>query len=285
MSRIIDIVLLESYKHISSVFLIPNIAREDGVDGKATGMNQRLCSSAHFLISDSQTHKTCLTFSFRSVSVWLDFVVDLRGPNLPGSHQATVPTHLIRASSPARPSWQIAKMVLREKPRGWGCAFPVVAATGPRVIKPFWPTVWPALIVSPSATLIDDITPGRPQARHDGSFPANGWKPYPLWWCSQILKWATQWKSHGRATTSLNMFTFFPTGTDDMHHRAHHGWHQPKLVDQPCVGVSTCPNRKQAKTWGGCLDRNKIFPRAKVAGLRSTPPLYKLNMQNPLLYK
>jgi len=28
--------------------------------------------------------------------------------------------------------------------------------------------------------LTDDITPDRPQARHDGPFPVNGWKPYPL---------------------------------------------------------------------------------------------------------
>nr|XP_007132741.1 hypothetical protein PHAVU_011G121100g [Phaseolus vulgaris]ESW04735.1 hypothetical protein PHAVU_011G121100g [Phaseolus vulgaris] len=43
---------------------------------------------------------------------------DLRGTNLPRSHRATVPTRLIRASSPARPPWRIARMLVREKPRG-----------------------------------------------------------------------------------------------------------------------------------------------------------------------
>ncbi|KAK7322169.1 hypothetical protein VNO80_35001 [Phaseolus coccineus] len=86
------------FQPVSSAFLLPNTAREDGFDGEATGMSRCLPSGAHVCPqSETHTHDESHIFLPECIRDWvLGWCCVCMAQIFPRSHQARVSTRLTR---------------------------------------------------------------------------------------------------------------------------------------------------------------------------------------------
>ncbi|KAK7326635.1 hypothetical protein VNO80_32602 [Phaseolus coccineus] len=86
------------FQPVSSAFLLPNTAREDGFDGEATGMSRCLPSGAHVCPqSETHTHDESHIFLSECIRDWvLGWCCVCMAQIFPRSHQARVSTRLTR---------------------------------------------------------------------------------------------------------------------------------------------------------------------------------------------
>ncbi|KAK7325581.1 hypothetical protein VNO80_34230 [Phaseolus coccineus] len=87
-----------AFQPVSSAFLLPNTAREDGFDGEATGMSRCLPSGAHVCPqSETHTHDESHIFLPECIRDWvLGWCCVCMAQIFPRSHQARVSTRLTR---------------------------------------------------------------------------------------------------------------------------------------------------------------------------------------------
>ncbi|KAK7325386.1 hypothetical protein VNO80_34559 [Phaseolus coccineus] len=90
--------VLTRFQPVSSAFLLPNTAREDGFDGEATGMSRCLPSGAHVCPqSETHTHDESHIFLPECIRDWvLGWCCVCMAQIFPRSHQARVSTRLTR---------------------------------------------------------------------------------------------------------------------------------------------------------------------------------------------